>query len=80
VLNAIAAARKDELVIDVTGLDEFDISDFSSEAADAQSLLNLNIDSPTLKKQVFKRVALKYLNDARQEIKSRIVDEIDAAA
>ncbi len=80
VLNAIAVARKDELVIDVTGLDEFDISDFSSEAADAQSLLNLNIDSPTLKKQVFKRVALKYLNDARQEIKSRIVDEIDAAA
>jgi len=80
VLNAIAAARKDELVIDVTGLDEFDISDFSSEAADAQSLLNLGIGSPTLKKQVFKRVALKYLNDARQEIKSRIVDEIDAAA
>jgi hypothetical protein len=80
VLNAIAAARKDEMVIDVTGLDEFDIGDFSSEACDAKNLLNLGIDSPTLKKQVFKRVALKYLSDARQEIKNRIVDEIDAAA
>ncbi len=80
VLNAIAAARQDEMVIDVTGLDEFDISDFGAEAADAQSLLNLGINSPTLKKQVFKRVALKYLSDARQEIKNRIAGEIDEAA
>jgi hypothetical protein len=80
VLNAIAAARQDGVTIDVTGLDEFDIGDFSSEANDAQSLLNLGIESPTLKKQVFKRVALKYLSDARQEIKNRIADEIDAAA
>jgi hypothetical protein len=80
VLNAIAAARQDEMAIDVTGLDEFDIGDFSTEASDAQSLLNLGINSPTLKKQVFKRVALKYLSDARQEIKNRIADEIDEAA
>ncbi len=80
VLNAIAAARQDEMAIDVTGVDEFDIGDFSSEAADAQSLMNLGIQSPTLKKQVFKRVALKYLSDARQEIKNRIADEIDSAA
>jgi hypothetical protein len=51
---------------------EFDITDFSTEAADAQSLLNLGIESPTLKKQVFKRVALKYLCDARQEIKDLV--------
>ena len=80
VLNAIAAARQDGVTIDVTGLDNFDIGDFSSEANDAQSLLSLGIESPTLKKQVFKRVALKYLSDARQEIKTRIADEIDAAA
>jgi hypothetical protein len=80
VLNAIAAARQDGVTIDVTGLDKFDIGDFSSEANDAQSLLNLGIESPTLKKQVFKRVALKYLSDARQEIKNQIADEIDAAA
>ena len=78
VLNAVAAARHDEIEIDVSGLDEFDIADFSSEARDAQSLLNLGIDSITLKKQVFKRVALKYLCDARQDIKNRISEEIEA--
>jgi hypothetical protein len=31
-----------------------------------------------LKKQVFKKLAFKYLCDARQEIKNRVADEIDA--
>jgi hypothetical protein len=60
------------------GLDEFDITDFSTEASDAKSLMSLGIQSPTLTKQIQKRVALKYLCDARQEIKNRIADEIDA--
>lgn len=80
VLNAIATARQDDLIIDATGLDEFDITDFSTDASDAQSLLNLGIQSPTLAKQVQKRVAMKYLADARQDIKNRIAEEIDAAA
>src|SRR6202034_10917 len=79
VLSAIVAARQDELAIDAMGLDEFDITDFSSEASDAKSLLSLGIKSPTLTRQVQKRVALKYLCDARQEIKNRISEEIDAA-
>lgn len=78
VLHCVALARQDEIIIDVSGLDEFDISNFGTEAADAQSLLNLGIDSQTLKKQVFKRVALKYLCDARQDIKTRIAEEIEA--
>jgi hypothetical protein len=77
VLNAIAAARQDGIGIDAVGLDEFDITDFSTEASDAQALLNLGIESPTLKKQIHKRVALKYLCDARQDVKNRIVEEID---
>jgi hypothetical protein len=80
VLNSIARARQDGLAANVTGLDEFDITDFSTEASDAQSLLNLKIDSPTLKKQIFKRVALKYLSDARQQIKNQIAAEIDAGS
>ncbi|HWE52424.1 MAG TPA: hypothetical protein VG273_21690 [Bryobacteraceae bacterium] len=80
VLNAIAEARQDGLTIDASGMDEFDITNFSTEAADAQSLLDMGIASPTLKRQIHKRVALKYLSDARQEIKSRIAAEIDAAA
>ena len=78
VLNGVASARQDDIGIDVVGLDEFDITDFSVETANAQSLLGLGIDSPTLKKQVFKRVAMKYLCDSRQEMKNRIADEIEA--
>jgi hypothetical protein len=78
VLAGIVAARQDTVQTDVVGLDEFDITDFSVETTNAQSLLNLGIDSPTLKRQVFKRVALKYLCDARQEIKNQIAGEIDA--
>lgn len=80
VMNAIAAARKDELGIDAMGLDEFDITDFSTELNNAKNLLNLGIQSPTLTKQVQKRVAMKYLSDARQQIKNRIAEEIDAEA
>ena len=78
VLTAIAAARQDDLIVNVTGMDEFDISDFSTDVADAKNLLGLGIQSPTLTKQVQKRVAMKYLCDARQEIKNRIAEEIDA--
>ena len=80
VLSAIVAARQDELGVDVVGLDEFDITDFSTEATDAKSLLALGIQSPTLMKQIQKRVAMKYLCDSRQEIKNRIAEEIDSAA
>ena len=78
-LNAISTARQDGLTAQTTGLDEFDITDFASEAADARALLNLGIQSPTLTKQIQKRVALKYLCDARQEVKNQIQAEIDAA-
>ena len=78
VLRAIAEARQDEVSIDVSGMDEFDIGDFSNELNDAKKLLDLGIASETLKKQVFKKLAFKYLCDARQEIKNRVAEEIDA--
>jgi len=78
VLQAIAAARKDDISIDVSGLDEFDIGEFGTELDDARKLLSLGIVSPTLKKQVFKKLALKFLSDVRQEIKTQIVQEIEA--
>jgi hypothetical protein len=77
VLAAVNQARQDELFIDVSGMDEFDIGDFSTELTDARELLGLGIDSPTLTKQVFKRLALKYLCDSRQDIKDQIVREIE---
>ena len=78
VLWAIAEARQDEVSIDVSGMDEFDIGDFSNELDDAKKLLDLGIASETLKKQIFKKLAFKYLCDARQEIKNRVADEIEA--
>jgi hypothetical protein len=78
VLWAIAAARQDAVSIDVSGLDEFDINEFSTELDDAKKLLDLGIASQTLRKQVFKKLALKYLCDARQEIKTKVAEEIDA--
>jgi hypothetical protein len=77
VLRAIAAARQDGVTIDVSGLDEFDIDDYSGELDDAKKLLDLGIGSETLKKQVFKNLAFKYLCDARQEVKNQVAEEID---
>jgi hypothetical protein len=77
VLRAVDAAREDGLSIDVSGMDEFDIGDFGTELADAERLPNLGIDSPTLRKQVHKKLAFQFLCDVRQEIKDRIGREID---
>jgi hypothetical protein len=76
VLWAIAAARQDGMAIDVSGLDEFDIGDFSTELDDAKKLLEMGIESETLKRQVFKKLAFKYLCDVRQEIKNQVAAEI----
>ena len=80
VLWAITAARQDSLTIQVSGLDEFDINEFGMELDDARKLLELGIGSVTLRKQIFKRLALKYLSDARQEVKNQVTEEIDGAA
>ncbi len=79
VLMAIENARQDGLLIDVSGLDEFDIGDFSTELVDARRLLDLGIESNTFKKQVLKKIAFKYFCDVRQEIKNQIAAEIDAS-
>ncbi|MBY0506325.1 MAG: hypothetical protein K2X03_20570 [Bryobacteraceae bacterium] len=77
VLRTIEQTREDGLAIDVSGLDEFDIADFSNDLDEAERLLKLGIESPTMKRQVFKKLALKYLCDARQELKDQIAAEID---
>jgi len=79
VLQQINLARQDEVRVDVSGLDEFDIGDFGAELDDAKRLLDLGIHSDTLKQQLFKRLALKYFCDIRQDVKNKIVAEIDAS-
>lgn len=78
ILTSIESARGDGLRITVSGLDEFDIGDFSAELEDGIKLLGLAGGSATLRKQILKRLSLKYLCDVRQEIKDQIAQEIDA--
>ncbi|MFZ0590893.1 MAG: hypothetical protein WAM39_10440, partial [Bryobacteraceae bacterium] len=77
VLDSVCTAREDEVISSVSGLDEFDIGDFGTELADAQALLNIGISSPTMKQQVYQKLAFKYLCDARQEVKDQIAREIE---
>jgi len=77
VLLAVEQVRQDGLTVGVAGLDEFDIGDFSTEIDDAKKLLELSVGSPTLRRQVYKKLAFKYLCDERQELKDTIAREID---
>jgi hypothetical protein len=77
VLLAVEVTREDGLSIGVSGLDEFDIGDFSTELDDARKLLDLEVGSPTLRRQIYKKLAFKYLCDERQELKDTIAREID---
>jgi hypothetical protein len=75
---AISEAREDGVSVSVTGLDEVDIQDFGMELQNAKNLLGLGIESPTLKRQICQKLALKYLSDVTQEMKDQIAREIDA--
>jgi hypothetical protein len=77
VIRAVAAARQDDLGFQITGLDDFDIDEFGTELDDVRKLLGLGIQSRTLTKEIFKRLALKYLYDASPEIKSQVAEEIE---
>ncbi len=80
VFRAIAAARQDGVEVDISGLDEFDIADFATDLQNATQLLALGIDSPTLRKQIYTRLAQKYLCDSRQQVKEQVAAEINASA
>ena len=78
VLSAISEARQDGVQVSIAGMDEVDITEFGTELQQASNLLQLGIESPTLKQQIYQRLALKYLSDARQETKDQVAREIDA--
>jgi hypothetical protein len=77
VLELVAAARKDEVQVEITGLDRFDVRDFTEELENAHRLRNLEIGSGTFLKEMQKKLALKYLDDSSQEIKDRVAGEIE---
>ena len=51
IVTAISDAREDGIVVSVAGLDEVDINDFGTELQQAANLLQLGINSPTLRSQ-----------------------------
>jgi hypothetical protein len=78
-LRLVAAARQDDVTVEVRGLDQFDICDLSSEVDDAAKLAQLVAASPTFRKEMEKRLALKYLDDCDPAVKNQIVREIESA-
>ena len=78
-LQMVAAARQDEIGVDVKGLDQFDIADLSTDLQNAQQILQIVPDSPTFRKEVQKRLALKMLDDSEPALKNQIAREIDQA-
>ena len=76
-LGLIAAARKDDVAVQVSGLDQFDIKDFTEELGNAQTLSTLVTGSSTFTKEMQKRLALRYLEDINQDVKDRVAAEVD---
>ena len=77
VLEHVLRAWDESAVVIVSGMDQFDIGEFTSELSDAERLLALRIGSRTLEKQIHKKLALQFLSDMRQEVKDAIVKEIE---
>jgi hypothetical protein len=76
-LTTLARIRDEQVVLAISGLDEFDVGDLESEVAEVEKLLKLNIKSKTLKKQLHKRLALRFMADANEATKQAIAQEIE---
>ena len=77
VFDLVRRARRDDVEIAITGMDQFDDPEFSAELDNALGLQKLGIRSPRLDREVRKRVAMKYLEGASQETKNEVGREID---
>ena len=77
VLTLVGRARRDEVKIEVSGMDQFETPDFSVELKTALGMEQLGIGSEKLSKEIHKRIALNYLDGASQDTKNEILQEID---
>jgi hypothetical protein len=77
VLELVRRARRDDVEISIAGMDQFADPDFGEELANAVGLQGLGIRSGRLEREVKKRVAMKYLEGASQEIKNEVAREIE---
>lgn len=79
VLSDVALVRGDSGIrFDVRGFD-FDNDDSAAETGADQAVLDMNIPSATLRRELHKRVARRVLKDARAEVLASVESEIDSA-
>lgn len=76
-LELTAKARQDDVRFEITGMDQFGSKDFRDELAAAVGLREAGVHSPTLGKEIQKRIALKYLEGSTQATKNTVVEEIE---
>lgn len=76
-IRTVAEARKDEVEIEISGLDQFEHTDLRDEIQTAHDLKKLGLNSPRLTKEMRKRIALKYLETSSQATKDAVLDEIE---
>jgi hypothetical protein len=77
VLELVRRARRDDVEISVTGMDQFNDPHYSEELANAAGLQELGIRSARLDREIRNRVAMKYLEGASQETRNEVAREID---
>ncbi len=77
VFGLVRAARQDDIEVEIAGMDQFDMPDFSDEINNATGLRQLGIQSARFERELQKRVALKYLEGATLESKNVVVRESD---
>jgi FKBP-type peptidyl-prolyl cis-trans isomerase (trigger factor) len=78
VIEDVAAARGDQVTVDIRGF-EFAEGDDPDQIKAAQAALELGIPSPTLEREIQKRIARYLLRDANQSVIQAVEAEIDAA-
>ena len=77
VITAVSDAREDGLLVSVSGLASWTSVTLGLSYRKRQ-ICSAGNGSPTLKRQVFQKLAFKYLSDIRQETKDQIAQEIDS--
>jgi hypothetical protein len=76
-LNLIAEARKDDVELTISGMDDFDAPNLEEEVGAVRGLKELGIGSPRLEREAWKRVAMRYLEAASQQTKNEVLEEIE---
>ncbi len=77
ILEWVSEARQENIDWDVSGFNIFDMDSTSEKLAQVLQLRAINVRSATFARELDKRVAANYLEDANEDLKQKINAEID---